>query len=238
MPPEEKTFQPDLTKNPGSSPKGPAIPPPMANTPLPNLPANPPSPRSQFEFMLKDPQATKGKLYLPTNLPKPALILIVLVGVVFLALIVSVIFGGSSNNYPQILDLAAQDQEILRVSTTFQQDFNDTSTQNISATAVATLSTQQTQYLNYLATTKYKYKLTQLNSHLNKTTDTNLQNAIQNNNFDATYLAYLKTAVQSYQQSMNTVNQTSTKNFQKILKAAYASNKVLLQSPQLATNSN
>lgn len=211
----------------------------MSNTPLPNMPTNPPAPPrgGQFDFMLKDPQAPPKKFGIPTNLSKPALVLLILIPVVVLALVAGLLFGGKGpNNFAQILDLAAQSQEITRVSNAYQKNLANAADQNIAATASSSLSSQQSQFVSYLSKNKYKYKPTALKSHLDKNTDASLNDAIRNNRLDSTYLAYLNSALQKYQSSMNTTFKISGKNFQKVLSNAYSSNKVLLQSPQFALN--
>lgn len=194
-----------------------------------------PQPNSPFEFMMKDEQ--KGRKFgLPSGAPKPLLILVGLIAVTFVALILgSVLKGGGASNSTQIVDLMAQNQEIIRVSTVNQQNFKDPNNLALSTTTVVTLTSQETQFSAYLAKVKAKYTPAQLGSLTNKNTDAALQSAVLNNGFDGAYLAYLKSAVQKYQDSIDATSKTSTKNFNQILQSAFSSNKTLLASPQLAT---
>ena len=234
MPPDENQLEPDLQKNPGSPPKGPAEPPPQTNTPLPGVPANPPAPpgpASQYDFILRDPQAPTGK-FGALNASKPIFIGVIGGGLVLLLLLVFVLFSGSNNNYSQVVSLAAKNQEILRVNQAYARSFTDTDNYNLEVTTTATLTSEQAQILGYLRKVKYKFKAKELNSAKNTQTDATLQAAIGSNNFDSAYITYLNTALLQYQAALQGTYKTSTKNFQKILSTSFDNNKVLLASPQ------
>jgi hypothetical protein len=202
----------------------------------PNQVLTPPpaQPNSPFDFMLNEEK--KGRRFgLPSGTPKPMLILVIVVVFLFVVLIFGSIFkGGGTSNSTQIVDLMAQNQEIIRVSALSPDNFKDPNDLALSATAISTLTSQQTQFSSYLTKVKAKYKASQLASYVNTSTAAQLQTAVINNNFDKTYMAYLQGALQKYQNSILSTSKTSSKNFDQILSSAFNSNKTLLASPQLA----
>jgi len=191
---------------------------------------------SQFDFILKDPQKSKKTFGIPSGVSKPVLILGGSIVVLVLALALGIILGHKGpNNSAQILNLMAQDQEIIRVTNANQNNFKDPNNLALSATTVASLTSQQTEFGKYLAKIGTKYKPEQLNALQNKQTDATLQTSVTNNNFDQAFDKFLQTSLEQYQASILSTAKNSTQNFNAILGGAYNSNKTLLSSPQLVS---
>jgi hypothetical protein len=72
-----------------------------------------------------------------------------------------------------------------------------------------------------------------LAADIDKTTDTQLQSASQNNNLDATYMGYLKVNLAKYQADLQTAYKAAGPKGKTILKNAFDSTATLLGSPQL-----
>lgn len=190
----------------------------------------------QFDFMLngqpKQQKTTGG----PSSWGKPAKIFAA-AGILFvLVIIIAVIFGGKSGGGNQVVDLMAQNQEIIRVSLAQDPQLKDTNVKGLSATTQTVLASQQSELANYLARAKVKYKPKDLAKRTNINTDAQLQSAAQNNNLDSSYTAYLKTSLTTYQNSVSKVYKISKSTLLKdTLQSAYDSVTTLLNSPQFKT---
>ena len=181
----------------------------------------------------QQPQAQAGQGGRFSNLGKPAkLLAAAFVGLV-IAIVVAMIFGGGDSGSKQVLDLMAQNQEIVRVSQAQDSKFSDGNTKGLSATSQIILASQKAELSGYLAKAKVKYTESQLKAKMNQQTDEELQAAAQNNNLDATYTSYLKTSLTTYLNSLNSVYQSTDSQLLKdALKPASESIQTLLNSPQ------
>lgn len=195
----------------------------------------PQSPNPNFDFMLKDNKAKGRGLPMP-NLPKPAKIALGVVGGLLLLIITSSLLSSrNSGKFQPIVNVLARDQEILRVTTLVQQQLQlqDPTTQAMAATAGGALSSEKVQLLNYLSQNHVKVSNLQLNADADKSTDSNLQTAAQNNGLDAAYASYLKTALATYQSDLQTAYKSAGPNGKNILSGAFDSATAMLKSPPL-----
>ena len=193
----------------------------------------PTSPDPKFDFMLKNNQQAKRRLPLPL-LPRPAkIILAVVVAIFVLILAFSLLAGRSGGGTQSIISALARGQETLRVTQIIQPQLQDPAAQALAATASSTLSSDQQQLKAYLATNHTKVGTAQLAADTNKTTDSALQTAQQNNNLDTAYVSYLKTSLSEYQTSLQTAYKSAGTKGKVILKSAFDSTTTLLASPQL-----
>lgn len=196
----------------------------------------PQSPNPNFDFMLKDGQAAKKRLPLPSlNLPKPAkIILIAVAGLFVLVIIIALLSGRSNGNYKDFPGVLARVQETLRVTALAQQlNLQDPQTQALAATVTDTLSSDKTQISKYLSNNHHSVSAGQLSVDKNSATDVSLQSAAQNNGLDAAYNSYLKDALSRYQTDLQTAYKTAGPNGKVLLNNAYDSVKTLLNSPPL-----
>lgn len=186
----------------------------------------------QFDFILKDgPKAPKQ--YPWSSLPKPVvfiagLSLLLIIGI----LLFSLVSGNRVNVSDQLVDVMARAQEISRVSDLAVTQASSSDTISLAKTTSSTLNSQKQQISKYLSTHNIKINAKQLAGWLDKSTDTKLETAAQNNNFDQTYLAYLKSNLTSYNSTLNSVYQKSSKTLQPILKDDFTSTQQLLAAPQ------
>ncbi|OVE78871.1 hypothetical protein BVY00_01680 [bacterium G20] len=202
------------------------------------LPQNtqPPAPApDQFDFMLKDQPKPPGRFgTLLSDVPKPAKILLLVVGALFIIVILyALFFGGKKTNTDQLTSVMASAQEISRVSSMAQLQAKDTTTKDLAATTATVLSSQKQELRSYLISKKVKVDTKKLAARLNKSTDAKLATALQNNNYDQTYFSYLKTSLINYQASLNAANKGASLKIQAILKADYTSIQTLLTASQL-----
>lgn len=185
--------------------------------------------------MMKEPPKPPGRFSgLFSWMPKPAKIVLAAVGILFvLVIFYAIFFGGKTTNTDQLTSVMARAREIGRVSVLVQQQAKDTSTKDLATTAEAVLSSQEQELKSYFSDRKVKVNPKKLAVRLDKNTDTSLEKALQNNNYDQTYFSYLKTNLVSYQGELDTTLKGSSESLQSILSGQYQSIKTLLTAPQL-----
>jgi len=195
----------------------------------------PQSPDPNFDFMLKDQQPAKKSLLPSLNLPKPAKIALAVVGVIIVLVVISSLLSGRKSGSTQgFINVLARGQETLRVTALVQQlNLQDPRTQALAATVSAALTSDKTQITSYLAKNKTKASTAQLAIDTDKSTDSSLQSASQNNGLDATYVNYLKTALGKYETDAQTAYKSAGPNGQKLLTDAFDSASTLLSAPPL-----
>ena len=194
----------------------------------------PQSPDPRFDFMLKD-QPKPGRSFGLPALSKPVKIILGAVFAIFLLIIISsVISGHKGGATKQITAVLARGQEVLRVTQQVQQlRLQDPTTQALAATVNATLSSDQQQLLAYLSTNHVKVSKVQLAADTDKSTDTNMQSASQNNSLDSAYDGYLKDNLNKYQTDLQAAYGAAGPKGKVILKNALEGTTTLLSNPPL-----
>ena len=196
----------------------------------------PKSPNPDFDFMLKNRQASKKRLPLPSlNLPKPVkIVLAAVAGLLILVVILSLLSGRGNANSKNMISVLARCQETLRVTAVAQQlTFRDPQTQALAATVTDVFSSENAQLSKYLSGNHISASAGQLAVDKNPAIDSSFQSASQNNSLDATYVSYLKNALGLYETDLQTAYKTSGPNGKIILNNAFDSAKTLLNSPPL-----
>jgi len=195
----------------------------------------PQSPNPQFDFMLKNNQPAKRGLTMP-SWPRPVKITGVVVIAILLLIIVSSALSGHKNGATKdLVSAVARSQEILRVTqlTQTQLQLQDPGTQALAATVYASLSSDQQQIISYLAKSKTKISKSELAADTDKTSDSSLQAALQNNQLDSAYKSYIKSALAQYQQDLNTAYKPLGPVGKNIVKTAYGSAGTILNTAPL-----
>lgn len=190
------------------------------------------SPNKDFDFMLKDNKPARRGLPMP-NLPKPAKVGLAVVGAIFLLIIISSLLSGRNKGSTQpFVGVLARASETLRVTTLVQQQLTlqDPQTQALAATVSSALSSDKQQIASYLAKNHASPSSAQLAADIDKTTDSSLQSASQNNNLDAAYVNYLKNALAKYQTDLQAAMSAAGPNGQKLAAASAESTRTLLNS--------
>ncbi|HET7827766.1 MAG TPA: hypothetical protein VFK97_02780 [Candidatus Saccharimonadales bacterium] len=196
-------------------------------------PDQPQNPNPQFDFMLKDKGQAKRPLGLP-NLSKPVKIGLAVVGVMIILLILSLALGGSRTKTTAINGVLARGAEIQRVTAEVQQlKLEDPGTQALAATVSTALSSDQAQLEQYIESNKGKVSPAQLAADINKSTDSQMQSAAQNNNLDQTYQAYLKQSLASYRSDIQSAYSSVGPTGKAILKNSFDGVNTLLSTPPL-----
>lgn len=194
----------------------------------------PPNPNSQYDFILNADQKPKNGFFSDLGLPR-WVVLGGLAAVILIVLIVlySVAFGNKSNNQP-VLSLAAQAQEISRVSTLVSQTSTDSNTVSLATTVITVLTSQQTGLTNYYTSTGHKLDTKLLAVDKNDQTDQQIQSANQSNSLTSFYESYLKASLSSYGQALaSEYKLTRNPDLKPTLDSDYQSVQTILNSPEL-----
>jgi hypothetical protein len=194
----------------------------------------PHSPSPDFDFMLKNNQPAKRGLTLPMpNLPKPIKIaLAILAGLILIIIVFSVLSNRNKGSAEPLVGVVARVQETLRVTAMAQQQLGlkDPQTLALAATVNSALSSDKKQISSYLVKNHLKVSANQLAADTDKSTDSSLQTASQNNNQDRAYVSYIKSALSKYQTDLQNASKTAGPNGQKILAGSIESTRALLNS--------
>jgi hypothetical protein len=195
-------------------------------------PAQPQSPNSDYDFILKDKQTAKRNLPLP-NLPKPMLIAVaVLAGLILVIIVASLLSGRKNSQWQPFESVLARGQETLRVTQLTQQELQlqDPQTKALAATVSSALTSDQQQIKSYLTKNHFKVSQARLAAETDKSTDADLQTASQNNSLDSAYVSYLKSALNKYQADLQTASNGAGPNGKQILSDSIESTRALLNS--------
>jgi hypothetical protein len=203
-----------------------------------SAPASQPS--SPYDFIMKDEQQKSGKksaLPMP-NLPKPvAVILAAIVALIIIIVFYSLIFGGKTSGTNQMVGVIGRANEIARISAEVSQASHDPLTQNLAATTQTALSSDSARLSTYLKSRKVKVDPARLKLYIHKTTDAEVQVALQNNNLSAYYISYLRTNLPDYANAIKPVYSNASVRSKPILSDAFNNAKVILTSPPVNAGS-
>lgn len=192
----------------------------------------PQSPSPEYDFILKDKQSSGRRFPMP-NLPRPVLIAAsALVVLILIIVIATALTGRKNGQFASFEGVLSRGQETLRITKLASQQLNlqDPQTQALAATVNSALLSDQQQYQSYLAKNHGKVSTTQLIADTDKSSDSNLQIASQNNNLDSAYVNYIKTALTRYQTDLQTALNSSGPNGKKLLAGSIESTRALLNS--------
>lgn len=174
----------------------------------PNQPYNPnaggPNP---YDFLqTSDPGKKKLIPSLPSgNSKKQRTLIAVVVGFVVLlviGIIFAVILGSAPSNKEELLSLAKQQNEIIRVADIGVQKSRDAQAKNLALISKLTLTTDQQPLLTALKAQKVKISQKELTASKDSKNDTLLTNAAQANKFDEVFVELLQSKLATYQQSL------------------------------------
>lgn len=197
----------------------------------------PKSPNPDFDFMLKDKPKAGRRLPQP-NLPKPVKIGAAAIAAIFLIIIISSLLSGRSSGSTQAFEgTLARGQEIVRVTSLVQQQLTlqDPQTQVLAATVNSAISSDNQEITSYLAKNNVKVSPSQLALDTDKSTDTSLRTAAQNNSLDPAYVSYLKGALNQYATDLQNAYNLTGPNGKTLLGKSLQSTRTLLNTPPIKT---
>lgn len=195
----------------------------------------PQSPNPDFDFMLKNNQQPSRGQWLSHLHGRTKVTLGVIGAIIILIVVFALLAGRNSGGTQPIINVLARAQETVRVTNLTQQQLHlqDPQTQALAATVFSSLSSDRQQLIKYLATNHTKVSSSLLAADIDKSTDSSLQSASQNNNLDAAYIVYLKDSLAKYENDLQIAYKSAGPNGKKILSDAFDSTKALLNSPPL-----
>lgn len=199
----------------------------------PDQPA--PQNSGQYDFILNHgtPPERPKKLGLPSPNSSMQRIVIVVVGVFLLVtvglVLFSVLTGGGGTSETQLLEVAQQQTELVRVADQASSKARSTNTLNFAANVSLTISTTHQSMSGILTREGIKSNDKRLAFKKNVQTDQLLLNAAQNGQFDETLTKTLQTQLLAYQASLSVVYKGSKNPKDKaILQEAYKGVGILL----------
>lgn len=190
---------------------------------------------SQFDFIM-NPQQQGKKSLLPSD-PKTKLIYMVIgggVGLVLLLFLIFGIFGGGGDPVDSLVDVAQQQNEIIRVSELASRDASGTQAQKLSAMVLSVVLTDQKNTVSYMSKNGKKVSAKDLALKQNKEADSQLSAAKQNGRFDEEYTQITLKYLQTYQQNLADVYPNLGEQGKEIIEQANDNVKLILQDNQVA----
>jgi hypothetical protein len=156
-----------------------------------------------------------------------ALIIIAAVGM-------SLISSGGKEKTAQLLAVVQEQTEIIRIATVATQHTTGVQGQNLSQNVEATLTSDNTALLTYLAKNGQKPTSKELAAKRSTTTDTTLSNAQENNTYDNAFKDVIQTELNDYVIALNKAYKTNPGPKGKALLLQQYNSAVLLQTASKA----
>lgn len=210
----------------------PEIIPPSQQFPPPPLP--PKTPHDPYKFIMEPPKKAKA-IGVGTDLSKNPFIMkiIFLVGSAVVLMIVAGvlinIFFGSRNNLGDIIVLTETQQEIMRVAARSSES-TDQTTKNAAITAQLAVTTQQQEWLTFLAKRGKKVGSEELSAKQNATTDQRLTQAKATSTFDITFVQIMRTQLEAYAGALqDAYNNASSKTEKTLLAEHFKATQLLIE---------
>lgn len=139
-------------------------------------------------------------------------------------------FAGGSSNSPALIRIAQQQAEIARVAALNYSDINSSSVKSFVISAQLTATSEQTEYLQYLAKNGAKIGAKQIALGMNSKTDTAFEAAKSSGALDTTIESTLQEQLHQYQQTIQSAyGTTENPNTKALLKNFYDETTVLLE---------
>lgn len=201
-----------------------------------NQPHGPSTPSSPYDFIVNPASPAKKSGFFSSQnnsfIKRALIILGVAVLLIILIIGLSRIFlGDRSANAKRLVDLAAEQQEIIRLTGLTNKNTSNPSLLALAQTTKSTVSYQQSSLLAYLKSKNVKYKPDQLDAKKDSELDKSLTRASDNNQFDKVFEEKLRLSLTNYQTSLKTSYKTaSNSTSRKLLSDSYDSINLILKN--------
>jgi len=200
------------------------VPPPTAPTPG----------NGEYDFIVNPnkPEAPKQSPIPGARSPFAIKILLIigapLVIMVFLFILVSLIFSGSSTNTANLISLSQIQQELIRIGGEGDKAATQ-ATKNLAITTELSLTTQQKQLLRFLAQKGTTVGEKQLQEKADPKTDKLLESAKQTSTYDIAYLQVMENLLTTYSTAIdNAYDDATSKEERALLKTQYDQAQLLI----------
>lgn len=199
--------------------------------PLPQGP--PPDPNDPYAFIMnhgaQQPQKRMGLPRGNSTLQRALIIAGGFLGILVVGLFAMSLFGGSGNRNAELLNLAQEQTEIIRIANlaSSERAVRSTATQNLAANTSITVSTSKTQTLALISGKKPGEKTLALKKSTK--TDTLLSEAAANNQYDSVFTETITAKLKTYQSDIKKLyTGNKSKKEKAVLESAYNGTVILL----------
>lgn len=225
--------------------------PPFTRAPVPYMimlmqpsspsPAPPPAPmppvnQGPYDFIMKEDQ--KKPRFSFSGSKKQILFLslaaVILIMIVFIA--GALITSSGKSTTQTLVNLAEEQTELARVADIGVAKSRGSASKNLATTTKLAMQSSLQDTIALLKKQGHKLKTKELSLKRNAATDTTLNNAALNNNFDDTFLQIMQSQLKTYQTDVKQAFDASkSKNEKALLAASYNGMTVILAQPVAAT---
>ena len=167
-----------------------------------------------YGFIFDQNQSPKSGLGSTLKGNKLFLIAAGLLGLLLIVLILSLAFGGEGGQREKFIDIAARQQEIIRISHSASSKATSLETRNFAITTKLSVTTAQKNLLAALGKS-VKIKPAELNSYKSTEVDSRLATALQNNQYDQAYRQIIDNYLSEYQKRLSETFKASGSTRQK-----------------------
>ena len=167
--------------------------------------------QNQYDF-ITDPVVRKKKSLLPSggfNMSKKMMIVLGVTGFLIVATLIALVYSqltGGPTNADQLIVVAQQQNELIRISEVAIKEATGTQAKNLAMTTKLSLRSDQTSLLAALKAQKVKVGALKT---ADPETDKMLTEATQNNRFDEVYLEHIQKELVDYQKKLETAYKTT-----------------------------
>lgn len=200
--------------------------------PLPNKPGD----NNPYDFIMNDNNAPKrGMFSWLNNSSKNARLAIFVGGLVALLIIiimfVSLLSSAGKSQTESLISLAQEQAEIVRVANIGVEKANSQDTKNLASTALSNMESAEFQTVSLLASNGHKLDTKKLALKQSSETDSQLEEATNNNSFDETFTKIVETQLKAYRLHVQSLYGTSKNDIEKsILSSQFSSVSIFLSS--------
>jgi hypothetical protein len=185
-------------------------------------------PKPDYNFIMNSQPAKKSLFGAGTQTSR-LLMLVAGFGVLLaiFGLMLSLIFGGGTDNTDKLVAIAAKQTEIIRVAELGEKQATNTATKNYASAVKLSMTSAHQEVISLLSTKKRKVSQKELAASKDGDTDKALTMATQTNKFDEVFTETLQKQVLGYQRDVREVFNASTGKDRTALQNIYNQTKVL-----------
>lgn len=212
--PSKPSFSHSNHYSPQPEPQVEVSPPPA---PEPDSPPQPTTPEQAYDFIINpEPKKRKSFSLLSGDSSLPVKLAVVAGGLLILFVLFSIAKGllSGPSVMPSFVGIAQDQQQIIhilgKVSTSGNSNNLSSNNQNFLVTAQLSLTSSQSDMIDYLAKNGTKVKAKQLNLKVSTATDTQLADSAAAATYDQTFKQIMETELNSYMRDLQDTYKQST----------------------------
>ncbi len=198
-------------------------------------PAPPPAPipngsNTPYDFIMDTgkPKRFSGSLKQRVTIVSIGAVLFLVIAIVF----ISIIGSGGKTNIQSLVNLAQQQNELVRIATIGTTDAVSRDTKVLAETTKLSIQSNQNQTLALLSQYHHNVSIPTLLLLKNSRTDQELTSAAQSDTFDDTFTKIIQDQLNTYKQSLQSEFKLATRNSEKTVLKTNFNNVVIIQGPQ------